>query len=114
MAKQADTGVYQLNNGNWAFRYTLTKDGKRKDVRKSKDEQGNVLKTKRQAINARQAAVVQEQNKDERKVVVRKTVNEVWQEYCEKGRAGKAYKTILKQDSLWKNHIHSRFAHQQS
>ncbi len=109
MAKQADTGVYQLNNGNWAFRYTLTKDGKRKDVRKSKDEQGNVLKTKRQAINARQAAVVQEQKKDERKVVVRKTVNEVWQEYCEKGRAGKAYKTILKQDSLWKNHIHSRF-----
>ena len=79
MAKQADTGVYQLNNGNWAFRYTLTKDGKRKDVRKSKDEQGNVLKTKRQAINARQAAVVQEQKKDERKVIVRKTVNEVWQ-----------------------------------
>ena len=109
MAKQADTGVYQLKNGNWAFRFTLTKDGQKKDVRKSKDEQGNVLKTKRQAINARQAAIVQEQNSTKRKVIVRKTVKDVWQEYCEKGRAGKAYKTILKQDSLWKNHIHSRF-----
>ena len=90
MAKQTDTGIYQLKNGNWAFRYTLTRDGQKKDVRKAKDEQGNVLKTKREAIVARRAAIAMEQEKVKRKVIERKTVNEVWKEYCEKGRAGKA------------------------
>ena len=33
------------------------------------------------------------------------TFGEVYQEYCEFGRSGKAYTTIKKQDSLWKNHL---------
>lgn len=41
MAKLNDTGVYQLTNKNWAFRYTITADGRKKDVRKAKDEFGN-------------------------------------------------------------------------
>ena len=41
MAKMNDTGVYQLPNKNWAFRYTLTEYGRKKDVRKAKDEFGN-------------------------------------------------------------------------
>ena len=109
MAKQKDTGVYQLKNGNWAFRYTLTRDGQKKDVRKAKDETGKPLSTKREAVRARQAAIRQERETTVRKPIVRKTVNEVWKEYCEKGRSGKAYRTIQKQDSLWDNHIHSRF-----
>lgn len=43
------------------------------------------------------------------KKITRKTVAEVYQEYCEKGRSGKAYTTIKKQDSLWKNHLSDRF-----
>ena len=39
----------------------------------------------------------------------RKKVSEVYDEYCEFGRAGKAYATIVKQDSLWNNHIKSKF-----
>ena len=109
MAKQADTGVYQLSNGNWAFRYTLTQNGKKKDVRRAKDEQGNSLKTKREAISARKKALAQEKESQTRKPITRKTVNEVWREYCEKGRSGKAYTTIHKQDSLWENHIQNRF-----
>ena len=35
MAKLNDTGVYQLTNKNWAFRYTITADGRKKDVRKA-------------------------------------------------------------------------------
>ena len=109
MAKQTDTGVYQLKNGNWAFRYTLTKDGQKKDVRKAKDEHGNTLTTKKDAIKARRTAIAMARANPKPKAVERKTVNEVWKEYCERGRAGKAYRTIQKQDSLWKNHIHSRF-----
>ena len=38
----------------------------------------------------------------------RMTVAEVFAEYCENGRCGKAYGTTRKQDSLWNNHIYSR------
>ena len=34
---------------------------------------------------------------------------EVFAEYCENGRCGKAYGTTRKQDSLWKNHLSTRF-----
>lgn len=37
------------------------------------------------------------------------TFAEVYQEYCEMGRSSKAYTTIKKQDSLWKNHLAERF-----
>ena len=37
------------------------------------------------------------------------TVAEVYAEYCETGRCGKAYGTTRKQDSLWKNHISEKF-----
>ena len=47
--------------------------------------------------------------KQRQREIKRKKVKEVFQEYCEKGRNGKAYNTILKQDSLWKNHIKKRF-----
>ena len=109
MAKQKDAGVYQLKNGNWSFRYTITRDGTRKDVRKAKDEEGQPLLTKKSAIAARNRAIEQEKTNPQKPSIVRKTVNEVWREYCEKGRTGKAYTTIRKQDSLWENHIGGRF-----
>lgn len=116
MAKQADTGVYQLPNGNWSYRYTVTQNGKRKEVRKAKDEFGNPLKTKKQAITARKVALKKEHTLraphefiESAKLLEKKTVAEVYAEYCEHGRSGKAYTTIRKQDSLWKNHLKARF-----
>lgn len=116
MAKQADTGVYQLPNGNWSYRYTVTQNGKRKEVRKAKDEFGNPLKTKKQAITARKMALKKEHTLraphefiESAKLLEKKTVAEVYAEYCEHGRSGKAYTTIRKQDSLWKNHLKARF-----
>lgn len=109
MAKQKDAGVYQLKNGNWSFRYTITRDGTRKDVRKAKDEEGKPLLTKKSAIAARNRAIEQEKTEEPKTLTTRKTVREVWFEYCEKGRAGKAYTTKRKQDSLWENHIENKF-----
>lgn len=109
MAKLADTGVYQLKGGNWAFRYAITENGKKKDVRKAKDDFGNPFLTKREAAKARQVAIGREQTGDIPKPKERKTVADVYAEYCEKGREGKAYTTIQKQDSLWKNHLRDRF-----
>lgn len=109
MAKQNDTGVYKLKGGHWAFRYTITVDGQKKDVRKAKDENGNPLTTKKDAIRARQIAIQQEQNGNRPKPKERKTVAEVFTEYCDKGRSGKAYQTIRKQDSLWEIHLRKKF-----
>ena len=109
MGKQNDAGVFQLESGLWAFRYTFTRDGKRISKQGSKDENGCPLKTKRAAIKARQMAVDNEQNARKPKPTVRKTVAEVYQEYCEKGRSGKAYNTIRKQESLWVNHLCAAF-----
>ena len=109
MTKMNDTGVYQLANRKWAFRYTITIDGKKKDVRRTKDEFGNVLKTKTGAIRARNRAVEQEKEGKKQIQKTRKTVKVVYEEFCENGRTGRAYTTKLKQDSLWENHLKDRF-----
>ena len=110
MAKQNDTGVYQLPNGNWAYRFTFTVEDKKKNRKGTKDEFGNLLTTKRAAILARAAAVTSEQEEQHRQApVTRKTFQEVYKEYCEQGRSGKAYQTIRKQDSIWNNHLCAKF-----
>ena len=109
MAKTNDAGVYQLDNGNWAFRYTLTRDGKKRDVRRAKDLYGNPFKTKREAVGARQIAIQSDLEGRKPAPIIRRTVKEVFQEFCENGRKDRAYQTKLKQDSLWKNHICGKF-----
>lgn len=109
MAKANDTGVYQLKNGNWAFRYTIMKDGRKKDIRKAKDEFGATIYSKKGAIAARQAAIRQEQNSFKPTPPRRRTVKEVYQEFCENGRKDRAYRTKQKQDSLWNNHLCQKF-----
>ncbi|MBO5918334.1 MAG: hypothetical protein J6Q14_06170, partial [Oscillospiraceae bacterium] len=91
MSKPNDTGVYQLANKNWAFRYTITANGRKKDVRKAKDEFGNSLKTKTEAIRARNKALEQEREGKKPVPKVRKTVKEVYAEYCDNGRTDRAY-----------------------
>lgn len=108
--KRNNAGVYQKSNGFWEYRFTIVVDGKQISRKKSTDELGNKLKTKSEAIKAREAAIFKARTERERqRKIERKKVKEVFQEYCDKGRNGKAYNTILKQDSLWKNHIKERF-----
>ena len=112
MAEQQAAGVYQLDNGYWGYRFVLTVNGKKKAQKRVKDELGNPYKTQKQAAKARSIALAQEQAKIQlppQKQIIRQTVTEVYQEYCEKGRSGKAYATIKKQDSLWNNHLKERF-----
>ncbi len=106
-----DTGVFQLDNGYWGYRYAIRIDGKSRESKKVKDEFGNPFKTKSSAAKARQQAIMNEKINAAAPQVKRprKKVSEVYNEYCEFGRAGKAYSTIKKQDSLWNNHIKSKF-----
>ncbi len=110
-----DVGVYQLSNGYWGFRYALMADGIRKECKMSKDAFGNPLKTKKAAIKARQLEISRVKlgiiNNDVPQT--KKTVSDVYTEYCNVGRIGKAYATIKKQDSLWNNHIAASFGNKQ-
>lgn len=110
MPKINDTGIYQLKNGYWGFRYVIVVNGQRVERRRNVDENGNPFKTKTSASKARQAMIEHERNHSaSQNKILRKTVTEVYNEYCEFGRAGKAYATIKKQDSLWNNHIKDKF-----
>ena len=113
MAKDTlSTGVYQLNNGNWAYRFVLTTDGKRKEHKRTKDDSGKPFKTERQAAIARELAIRAANVKRrlaETSQLEKKKVSEVFKEYCDVGRKHKAYTTIKKQDSLWKNYLLDRF-----
>ena len=110
MAKKANSGVFQLENGNWGYRYSITVDGKLKTGRRTRDEGNRPFKTEKQAIRARNQAIAKEQmNIAPKAKSKRRNIEEVFNEYCETGRSGKAYATIKKQDSLWKNHIKERF-----
>lgn len=110
--KPKDAGVRQLENGNWEYRFIVKVNGKNVVRRKRKDEDGNPFKTQAAAVRARELAIQRETEAAQEAhpvSVPRKTVAEVYQEYCEKGRSGKAYNTVKKQDSLWNNHLCAKF-----
>ena len=110
MAETALTGVFQLDNGFWGYRYTYTYNGKKKDVKKQKDEIGRPFKTDKAAFRARESAMLRDRmSRVKKPVAKRMTFAEVYQEYCEMGRNSKAYATIKKQDSLWRNHLAEKF-----
>lgn len=105
------TGIYQLDNGFWGYRYSITIEGKKKDFKKSKDDSGNPFKTKNAAYKARKKALSQDKIRDIEKPIkiTCPTCQSIYDEYCRTGRNEKAYSTIKKQDSLWNNHIKERF-----
>ena len=110
MGKSDDVGVIQKSNGLWEYRFVIVVDGVTINRKKSTDAFGNKLRTKKEAIKAREAAILAARTERQRqRKITRRTVKEVFEEYREKGRTGKAYKTILKQDSLWKNHFCERW-----
>lgn len=105
-----DTGVYKLNDGGWGFRYTISVDNRRKDVKRVRDANGNPMRTKRAAILARAEAIRNDEaHSPKTKPVSRKTVKDVYAEFCENGRADRAYQTKRKQDSIWENHLCAKF-----
>lgn len=105
------SGIFQLDNGCWGYRYTIKVDGHKKDTKRTTDEFGRPFKTKTAAKRAREQAIINDKvaAADPNPKVVSRTFAQVYKEYCEFGRVGKAYTTIKKQDSIWKNHLKAKF-----
>ena len=122
MAKtRKDAGVFQLNNGNWGFRFKFLFNGKTVDRRRTLDSEGRPFKSKTEAIRARKAAIQaekifqQDQCARENRIKAilaekpsKRTVAEIYTEYYLNGRNGRAYQTKRKQDSIWRNHLDNR------
>lgn len=112
MGYPKDVGVYQKPNGYWEYRFVMVVNGKQIARKKTTDAKGRKLKTKKEAIIAREEAMVAlRQEKTEKPKPIRKTVKEVFEEFCQSDRKDRAYQTIQKQDSLWANHLRDRFGH---
>ena len=113
MAKRDDTSVFQLQNGMWGYRFCVRVNGKNVYRRRTHDEKGFPFKSKREASKARQIAIGEAQNEmtqiEQPRAIERKTVTQVFEEFCDKGRADRAFMTKRKQDSLWENHIKEKF-----
>ena len=110
MANRRDSGVFKLDNGCWAYRFTVKVDGVTITQRKTVDANGLKFRTKTDAIKAR-AAALQEAvaQRAKKKPTYRHTIKEVFEEFCANGRSDRAYRTIQKQDSIWRNHLCERF-----
>lgn len=115
MRNYNDVGVYQTEDGCWGYRFKVVVNGKSVEKKRLTDDSGKKFKNKTAAIKARKRAIqMAEESANAVNVPsksVRKTVKDVFEEYCEKGRADRAYNTIKKQDSLWKNHLLEAFGH---
>ena len=113
MARPKESGVYQTPNGLWAYRFAVVINGKSVSRKKTTDEFGHKLHKKTDAIKARMRAIeMLRQERGSSQILhqeTRHTITDIYNEYCDTGRLGKAYTTILKQDSLWKNHLKERF-----
>jgi len=101
------TGVYQLANGTWAYRFCKSVNGKNVYKRASTDQNGNPLLTQRDAILAREAAMLEAQGVfapvvSSMGIVYRPsaTLEEVYEDYCANGRGDRSHNTIKRQETL--------------
>ena len=100
MAKyKKESGIFQLKSGFWGYRFAVYVDGKQIAKRKVKDANGNRLRSRQEAIIAKEAAVAQAREDRKRKVIIkRRTMKEVYEEYRAIGSSDRAYETLRKQN----------------
>ena len=110
MAKNNDVGLFQLKNGNWGFRVTVTQGGKKKDTTFRRDENGNPFTRKIDAKRAREQKILEMRTPQPiPEVFTDCKLSEMWDKYLEKVAPGKAPATVRKYSSLWNQHIKHEF-----
>lgn len=109
MAKNNDTGLFQLKNGNWAYRITITNNGRKKDTTFRRDDDGNPFTRKADAKKARERKLLEMRKPQLSGTFTDCTLKEIWACYLEKAAPGKAVSTVRKYTSLWTQHIEKKF-----
>lgn len=102
-------GLIKTTNG-WGYRLTYTStDGKRHDLTRTTDSNGQPLKTKKQAQAARAAHLLQLKDPQQQEKTYHITFAEAWDIFEQKESKGKAESTTKKYSSVWRNHIKPQF-----
>ncbi len=114
MARNNDTGLFQLENGNWAYRIFMNRKGMKKiDTTCRQDENGNPFKTKKAARDARTSKLAELKKdkpiEEEKPKIKDVKLVEIYNKYMKDGAIGKAPSTVKKQKSMWENHINKNF-----
>lgn len=84
MQEQNSTGVYQLDNGKWSYRFTILINGKKVSRRRVKNENGKPFTTEKAAKREREKAIRELQREAaipdivREKVIERKKISEVY------------------------------------
>lgn len=109
MAKNNDVGLFQLENGNWAYRITVTHNGKRKDTTFRRDNNGNPFTKKIDAKRAREEKILEIRKPTTKETFTDCKLCEMWACYLEKVAPGRAESTVRKYTSLWTQHLKKEF-----
>lgn len=104
-------GVFQLPDGTWGYRARIENQF---DIRRTRDRNGLIMKTAAAAEKERNWAIAHElqhrRNKEvERYGLKSGTVADVYEKCVIPESQKKAYGTVCKQKSLWKNHFRERW-----
>ena len=67
MAEKCESGVFQTDNGQWGYRFSILIDGRRVSKRKTTDEEGKKLTSKKAAMKAREQAIANAHIESKRK-----------------------------------------------
>ena len=108
MAKNADTGLKQLPDGNWVYRVTYTCDGKKRDTAIRLDGNGQPFKRKADAKKARDKKLMELRTLKETGLTGCQ-LKDIWDCYLQKDAPAKAPATVKKYSSLWNQHIKGKF-----
>lgn len=106
------TGIYQLKNGNWAYRIYMTlENGKKIDTTGRKASDGSILTTKTEAKKAREQRLVELRKNNGIETGNKKSLklSDIWKEYLDSYSSNKATATVTKYSSLWENHVKHKF-----
>lgn len=109
MAKTKNSHVYQLKNGNWAYRICQKVNGEKIDTTCRKDENGFPFLHKRDAQRAREQRLVDLRNGIEKKKLNDIKLSDCWKAYINEYSKSKATATVVKYTSLWENHVKDKF-----
>lgn len=105
------TGIFQLPNGTWGYRARIENQF---DIRRTRDRNGLIMKTAAAAEKERNWAIANELQRRRDKEAERYglkagTVADVYEHCVVPESQKKAYGTVCKQRSLWKNHFRARW-----
>lgn len=113
MARNNDTGLKQLKNGNWQCRIYKKINGEQYDMLYRIDERtGLPFTTKKQARDYRDYIIAKIQSpKFQEEHAAEKAVkfSQLWDFYLKEDSIGKAPNTVKKYASVWENHLKEAF-----